>query len=358
MVTFPAARWTRIGCALFTAAGATESNAARVTAALVDSSLAGHDSHGVIRLVQYLKAIQEGQLDPAGQPRILKEMAGASLVDGAWTFGQVGAEICMKRAISQAKVQGIALSALIRAYHIGRLGEYSEMAHDAGMIGMVLAGGFGGAGASSMTGVAPFGGAAGALGTNPISFGVPAGERPPVMVDFATSAVAGGKIALARARGVSLPPGYILDREGRPSTNPEDFYAGGTLQPFGAHKGYGLSVVIELLGQALTGSDRCDEKKLGGAGAYTRAGSLFIAIDTGLFRPSEDFAAAADATIRRIKSVPPAPGFDEVLLPGEPEQRSKAKRSTEGISLPDSSWEILLQLAASYGVDLEGPAPR
>ncbi len=351
MVVFQPEQWRRIGRALFLAAGATESNATRVTEALVDSSLVGHDSHGVIRIVQYIQAIEAGHLKPAAEPRVVKETASSSLVDGMWTFGQVSAEICMKKAIQQAKQQGIAVSGLVNAYHIGRLGEYSEMAQKAGVIGMVLAGGFEGVGGSKGTGVSPFGGVGPAFGTNPISFGIPSGKEPPVMVDFATSAVAGGKVSLARAKGVPLPPGCIIDKDGNPSTNAEDFYNGGQLLTFGGHKGYGLAVVIELLGQALTGSDGCKDDTLGGV-TYTRSGSLFVAIDAGIFRPSGDFTEVADATIRRIKAIPPAPGFDEVLLPGEPELRTRAKRLAEGISLPESSWETLQKQAAQYRVDL------
>lgn len=351
MVVLRPEQWRRLGHDLFVAAGATESNATRVTESLVDSSLAGHDSHGVIRIIQYLQAIEAGQLDPAAEPQVVREAGRATLVDGRWTFGQVSAAICMMKAIEQARRQGVALAGLVNAYHIGRLGEYSEMAQNAGMVGMVLAGGFGGVGGSNGAGVAPFGGAAPAFGTNPISFGLPAGREPGAMVDFATSAVAGGKISLARAKGAQLPPNCILDKNGNPTTNPEDFYDGGMLMTFGGHKGYGLAVVSELLGQALTGGDLCTDEKLGG-GVYTKSGSLFLALDPGIFRPVKDYAAVADATLRRIKAVPPAPGFSEVLLPGEPELRSRAQRKVEGISLPDNSWQTLRQQAARYRVDL------
>ncbi|MHB8992862.1 MAG: Ldh family oxidoreductase [Chloroflexota bacterium] len=351
MVVFQPEQWRRIGRALFMAAGATESNAVRVTEALVDSSLVGHDSHGVIRIVQYLQAIEAGHLRPGAEPKLLKETACSSLVDGMWTFGQVSAEVCMKKAIRQAKEQGIAVSGLINAYHIGRLGEYSEMAYNAGVVGMVLAGGFEGVGGSKGSGVTPFGGNGPAFGTNPISFGVPAGTESPVLVDFATSAVAGGKISLARAKGVPLPPGCIIDKEGRPTTNAQDFYDGGQLLTFGAHKGYGLAVVIELLGQALTGGDGCKGDTLGG-GTYSRSGSIFVAMDAGIFRPADEFASVVDSTIRRIRAIPPAPGFDEVLLPGDPEHRTRAKRLTEGVSMPDSSWETLQKQSKQYKVDL------
>ncbi len=351
MVTFSASQWRLVGRATFQAAGATESNAVRVTDALVDSSLTGHDSHGVIRIIQYTKAIERGEIDPAAQPEVVKETAVTSLVDGKWTFGQVGAENCMKKAISQARENGIAISGLIRANHIGRVGEYAEMAHEAGMIGMIFVGGFGSAGGASNSGVAPYGGSRPAFGTNPIAIGLPAGEQPPVTVDFATSAVAGGKISLARAKGAQLPPGCILDKGGNPTTNPEDFYKGGMLTTFGGHKGYGLAVAIQLLGQALVGGDRYGEEGVLG-GSYRKTSSTFIAIDPGVFRPLDEYKASADASLNRIRAVPPAHGFDEVLIPGEPERRSKKQRLTQGISLPDSSWRDLQELAAKYRVDL------
>jgi len=350
LIVLQADQWRRIGRALFVAAGATESNATRVTESLVDSNLAGHDSHGVARIPQYLQAISSGQLDPAGQPVVVKETGNSFLVDGQWTFGQVGAELAMKRAIQQAREHRIAVAGLIRAHHIGRLGEYSEMACQAGMIGMVMVGGIGGGGRTS-GGVAPYGGSRPVFGTNPICFGLPAGSQPPVLSDFATSAVAAGKVSMARAKGEKLPPGCIVDREGNPTTDPEDYYAGGMLLPFGGHKGYGLAVVIELLGQALTGADRCAVEK-GRGGVYQQAGNLFIVLDPSIFRPVEEYTAAADAILQRVKAVPPAPGFGEVLLPGELERRSKGRRQQEGIGLPDNSWETLQQEASRLGVDL------
>jgi len=352
MVLFQANQWRRIGHALFKAVGATEANAKRVTEAVVDASLVGHDSHGVIRIVQYIQAIEKGQVDQAAKPEIVQETETTSFVDGKWTFGQVGAEIAMRKAMEQAKRHGIAIAGLMHASHIGRLGEYSEMAYNDGMIGVVMTGGFeGGGGATSKTGVAPFGGARPVFWTNPISFGIPAGDRPGVLVDFATSAVAGGKISMAIAKGVPLPEGCILDKEGRPTTNAEDFYDGGMLLTFGAHKGYGLAVVVELLGQALTGADLCRDEPLGG-GLYTRSGSIFLSIDPGVFRPFADFASAADQFLNKIHNVPPASGFNEVLIPGEPEHHARARRITEGIPLPENSWQTLQQQAVTYGVDL------
>jgi LDH2 family malate/lactate/ureidoglycolate dehydrogenase len=356
VVTYSAEQYLAVGEAIFRAAGASPENARRVTESLVSSSLSGHDSHGVIRFIQYVKAIEDGQIDPASRPTIIKETPASALIDGAWTFGQVGAEAATRVAIEKARSQGISLAALVRAHHIGRLGEYSEMACEEGMILMLFAGGFGGTAGTSTLGVAPFGGAKGVFSTNPLSFGVPSGEMPPVMVDFATSAVAGGKISLARAKGEHLPPDSILDKHGNPTTDPEEYFDGGMMTTFGGHKGYGLAVVIEVLGQALTGA--LEYQDGGGDPVYAPAGSLFIAINPALFVREDSYRTQADAILRKIKAVPPRPGFDEVLTPGEPEQRARATRSREGISLPDRSWESIRQLAEKYGVDLEAALDR
>lgn len=350
MILLQADQWQQITYALFMAVGATQCNAARVAQALVDANLAGHDSHGVARIPQYLQAIAAKQLDPAAQPVFLKETACSVLMDGKWGFGQVGAQVCMQEAIKRARKHGMAIAALIRAYHIGRLGEYSEMAHDAGMIGLVIAGGFGD-GKTRTSGMAPYGGARPVFGANPLSFGIPAGAQPPVVADFATSTVAMGKISVARAKGEALPPNCILDHDGNPTTNPEDFYNGGVLLPFGGHKDYGLAVVAELLGQALTGADTSGNAQ-GSGGVYMLAGNVFIVLDQGLFRSKEEYNTTADAIIQRIKAVPPAPGFTEVLLPGAPEQRSKARRRQEGVGIPEITWEALCSEATKLGLNL------
>lgn len=351
MIVLQAHQLKQMTYSIFMAAGASQPNAERVAEALVDANLAGHDSHGVARIPQYLQAIAAGQLDPAARPAVLKETDCSLLMDGKWSFGQVGAQMCMQEAIRRAKEHGMAITALIRAYHIGRLGEYSEMAHDAGMIAFVTAGGFGGGKPMTAGGMAPYGGARPVLGTNPLSFGFPAGSQPPVMADFATSTVAMGKVNLARAKGEALPPNCILDRHGRPTTDPNDFYDGGVLLPFGGHKGYGLAVVVELLSQALTGSDTCGDAKDSG-GIYMLAGNVFLVLEPGLFRPKEEYAAAADSIIQKIKAVPPAAGFSEVLLPGEPEQRSKARRRQEGVGVADGTWKALEEQAAKLNLNL------
>src|SRR5918911_5007858 len=212
----------------------------------------------------------------------------------------------------------VGIAGAVRCNHIGRVGEYSEMAAQSGVVAFVTTGGFGGRGGRA----APFGGREGVLGTNPLSFGFPGRQGTAMLVDFATTAVAAGKIQVARAKGEPLPPGAILDRDGNPTTNAEDFYQGGVMLPFGGHKGYSLALVVELLGRVMTGADDFAEGERGGA-VYGRSGALVVAIDPGIFRDRDAFARGVDETLARVRAVPPAPGFDEVMVPGDPETRTR-----------------------------------
>ncbi len=350
MLIYTADQLRRVATSVFRATGAPEDIAARVADSLVDANLAGHDSHGVMRIPQYVNGIAAGEIVVTARPEVAKENAATALVDGHWTFGQVAADYATRVAVRKACELGVAAVGLVRAHHVGRLGEWTELAASEGVIMIVFAGGFGGG-----HGAAPFGGAGIAYGTNPLSFGLPAGERPPVMVDFATTAVAAGKIRVAMAKGEQLPPGCIVDKQGRPTTNPADYFAGGFMLPAGGHKGYGLAVAAELLSQALTGAETLAEANLGGP-FYARSGSLFLALDPGLFRPREEYGRRVDATIDRIKAIPPAPGFTEVLLPGEPELQARRKRQAEGIPVAEATWEAIRGVSAPLGVNVDALA--
>ncbi len=345
MVIQPAADLEALSKRIFEAIGCPPEIAARVSAALIDANLAGHDSHGVIRIPRYVSDVRSGFVIADARPSVMRETASTTLVDGKWSFGQVSAAFATEHAIEKAKSAGIALSGVVRCNHIGRLGEYGEMASRAGVIAMVLASGFGGRGVSAV----PFGGAKPVFGTNPFAAGIPAGAEPDVLIDFATTAVAAGKIDVARAKKEPLPPGSIVDREGRPTTNPEDYYDGGALLPFGGHKGYALSVMVEFLGRILTGADAFAEGERGGP-VYGHSGALVVAIAADVFADSALYESTADATIHRLKAVPPAPGSLGVLLPGEPEARSRQERLASGIPLADDTWSDLLKTAEALGV--------
>lgn len=346
MPTFSPDRLSACGKAIFEAVGSPPTIAARVADALVDANLVGHDSHGVIRIPQYVAAVKDGEVVPGAEPKLLKETAVSALLDGGWGFGQVVAMKASELAIEKARSQGIAAVGCVKVNHIGRVGEYPETMAKRGIIGFVVAGGFGGRGGRA----APFGGREGILGTNPLSFGIPSGGDEPMLVDFATTAVAAGKIQVARAKGTPLPAGSILDKDGNPTNDAEAFYAGGVMLPFGGHKGYALSMVVELLGRVLTGADDYHEPGRGGA-VYERSGTLVVAIDPALFRDPAAFAHGVDATLRKIKAVPPAPGFDEVLVPGEPETRTRAQRQRDGIHVEDATVAAIRKTAAELGID-------
>jgi uncharacterized oxidoreductase len=341
MLTMTAQRLHDATRRIFEGAGTPTDLATQMADILVESNLVGHDSHGVIRIPAYIKQIKEGTLVPGARPEVVEETPGSALVDGKYAFGHIAAAFATEVAIRKAKESKAVVVSVVRCNHIGRLGEWASRAAAKDVIAFVVVGGFGGPGIA-----APFGGAGRALSTNPISVGMPGGDMPDMLVDFATTAVAEGKVQVARAKGVPLPPGCILDKDGNPSTNPEDLYAGGMLLPFGGHKGYGLAMVVELLGGALAPGEQYNAEG-------RRGGAVIIGIDAATFHPLVAYEQAADYHLRRIKQIPPAKGFSEVLLPGEPERRSKEERLRDGIPVPEATWNAIVEAGRAVGVSVE-----
>lgn len=328
---------------ILNAAGAAQANAQQVANSLVSSNLAGHDSHGVVRVTQYLNTISAGDLDPTAQPAVTQETAVTAMVDARHGFGQIAAHLAMEVTIKKAQASGLAATGLFNCNHVGRLGEWVQMAADTGLIGLAFCNGGRPGGL-----VAPFGGAGRFLGTNPIAAAVPVAGRPPVVIDFATSIAPEGKVRVARNKGETLPEGWILDSAGHPTTNPSDLYAGGMLLPMAGHKGYGLSLLVELLGGILTGQSCPGLPDY----AVLKNGVLFIVLSLEAFRPPEEVLAEGANFCNHLKAVPPAPGFDEVLLPGEPEQRTARQRRAQGIPIDETTWRQLTEAAAELGVSV------
>jgi uncharacterized oxidoreductase len=246
----------------------------------------------------------------------------------------------MDLAMAKARATGVGAVTMFQCNHIGRLGEFVEQAARAGCIGIVMYG----SGGSRAGNAFPPGGAERILGTNPMAFGAPAGDAAPLVIDFATTVVAEGKIQVARSKGESVPPGCIVDRQGRPTTQPADFYDGGSLLHFGGHKGYALSLLTCLLG-GLSGAFTLDPWRMSG---------VFIqAIDVAAFQCPESYQAAAAAFLDGVRAVPRAEGVSEILVPGDPEVRSRAHRRTHGIEVPDTIWSQIQQCAAKLGVAQE-----
>ncbi len=328
------------------AAGADQRNAERVAQALVGANLCGVDTHGVWHLPGYVQAIREGQLLPTAWPSIIEESPAYARVAGGWTFGHVGAEVAMELALDKAATTGIALVSLVQAHHIGRLGEYAEMAAERHMVGLIWAGGF----AEKEPVAMPYGGSRPVLHTNPLAMGFPANSEPSVVLDFATTVLSGVKVVEARTQGKELPPGAIADREGRPTTDPEEFFKGGGHLPFGGHKGWGLMLAAELLGRVFTGADAFAQAPRGGP-IFGHTGTTMVAFRADLFQPLTEYAGRTDELEQRVRAVPPAPGYAEVLVPGDLEARTRQIRLREGIPIPDDLWGRLRELAHSLGVE-------
>jgi uncharacterized oxidoreductase len=251
-------------------------------------------------------------------------------------------------AIAKSRTQGVAAIGVIRSGHVGRLGEYAEKSALAGTIAILGASGGAGGGL-----VAPFGGAQRVLSTNPIAAGVPAGQHPPFVMDFATSVVAAGKLELAPDKDREIPEGWALDSEGRPARTPRAFLEGGALLPFGGHKGYGISLLVELLCGGLTGAglsqrpERLISEGLGGNAGFV------IVIDVAHFINLEEFRESVDAFFGRLKRVRPALGFDEVMIPGEPEFQTRCANQNSAFATDEETWSKINDIARKHAVSLE-----
>lgn len=325
---------------IFAAAGAPDDIAQIVATSLVSSDLVGHDSHGSVRVRQYLDAIRRGDLDPAARPAIVHEQGAAVTVDAQHGFGQLAAHFTINEGIRRAKEHGVAAAGLINSGHVGRLGEWVELAAEHDTLALAFCNGGGPTGA-----VAPFGGAERVLGTNPIAAALPVGNSQPIILDFATSAVAEGKVRVARNRGKSIPEGWVLNKDGLPTTNPADLYDGGMLLPAATHKGYALSLLVEFMAGLLTGGGT---PVLPG---FTPGNCvLFVVLDIAAFRSPADYQRESQAVAERVKSTKPAPGFNGVMLPGEPEQQMAATRGADGIQIDDATWKLLTEDAAALSV--------
>jgi LDH2 family malate/lactate/ureidoglycolate dehydrogenase len=315
--------------------------AERVAASLVEANLTGHDSHGVIRIPSYVRAIREGRIDPHGEIRLVEESATTAILDCAHNFGQVGAMRGIDLAVGKARAHDVAVVALQRSAHVGRLGEYVVVAAQQGMVGLMICNGTARGGI-----VAPYGGTARALGSNPIAWAVPGPDDRPIFLDYATSVVAQGKIQVAVDEGHLLPEGWLLDKEGEPTGDPREQSQGGVMLPFGGHKGYALSAIIELLAGGLSGAGPAllpDYERVQGV--------VLVALRVETFCPLERFRQMAIAFGQELKATRRAPDCDEILLPGEPEWRSKAARERDGIPLPARTWERLAETADELGLE-------
>ncbi|MBR0696899.1 Ldh family oxidoreductase [Bradyrhizobium lablabi] len=334
-------RLKRIGAALLKAAGASDEEANAVASGCVNANLAGHDSHGVIAIPTYIDRIAAGHIVPGAKWTIVRESPTTTVIDGHWGFGfHVNAK-AMELTIAKAKTANVAACTVFRQSHVGRLAHYPLMAMREGMIGIAAADS-----GRSPKHVAPFGGREARLGTNPISIAVPSDLDAPFYLDMATSAVAAGKIQLAVARGENIPKGWIIDAEGRDTTDPRDYRKGGALLPLGGSEGYkgsGLAAMVEVLCGLLTGLGFGVEP----TGRHND-GCFMAAFNVAAFRPLKDFKREVADFARYLKSTLPSEGSRGVFYPGEVEFLREQQRRRDGIEIEDATWEKLKALAGEY----------
>lgn len=330
---------------MFEAAGCRPAEAGRVAHSLVEANLVGHDSHGVIRVASYLDWLRTGKVVANREPLIVFENDAIAIVDGQFGFGQVMGEAAMRLAIAKSTRHGVAAVALRNSGHLGRIGDWAELAAAAGKLSLHFVNTTGGG-----LLVAPVGGISRRLSANPIAAAVPTQGGPPILLDMSACTVAEGKIRVALNKGVSLPDGCIIDSRGRPTNDPKTFYGppAGSILPVGGHKGYALSFLIELLAGALTGGS-CS------APGVDRVvnGMLTIVLDPSFFQVEDAFFAEVRRYIEFVKSSERIDPAVEILVPGEPEERTRERRQREGVELDDTTWRQLVEAGRGVGVDAE-----
>ena len=349
MPTFTPDRLTAAATRIFAAAGTPPAKARTVAELLIDANLTGHDSHGVIRVPQYLDSMAKGEIDANAAVEVVREGSATAVLDGHRDFGQVTMTRAVEVVLEKAQAHGLGAVAVRGANHIGRLGSYVDSIARRDMIGLLYVNAVG----IPAYRMAPWGGTESRLATDPLAKGIPTSSGEPIVIDMTTTVVAEGKVRVKRNRAEATPDGWLVDAAGSPTNDPRVLYEEprGSIQPLGGitagHKGYALNVAIELLAGALTGNG-C----IGRAGSQLGNGVLLLAVSITEFATLEEFHAEADRFIAFVKSSPPAAGFDAVLMPGEIEADTRRRRRREGIFVEPETWQQIVARGGALGVDL------
>ncbi len=349
--TLSSTELTAQAAAIFVAAGSTAQEAQTVASNLVMANLSGHDSHGVGMLPRYIDAVLEGGLKPNTGIKINMDIGSMLAIDGQRGYGQIVGEQAMRLAIERAQQHGSCIMTLANAHHLGRIGHFSEMAVAQGLVSLHFVN------VLSRPVVAPWGGADGRFGTNPCCIGIPLKGREPFVLDFATSRVAQGKMRVAFNKGQQVEPGTLIDEFGHPTTDPgvvvvpQSNGLFGALMTFGEHKGYGMAVVSELLGGALSGSGTW-HRPTDPAKRAVINGMLTIVIDPSKLGTQQVFDDEALAFVDWLQSGPVGPGFEAVQLAGEPERTARKQRAVSGISVDAQTWAEIVAAGSKVGIQV------
>lgn len=340
--------------AMVVAAGWTPEQARETADHLVLANLSGHDSHGVGMLPLYFQSLADGNLKPGSGPTDRLNAAPFLIVDANVALGQPVARNALERAIPMAKTGGVAILNLLDAHHVGRIGHYAELAAEAGLISLFWV---------NVAGrppiVAPHAAREARFGTNPHAIGIPLPGGDPVILDFATSRMAHGKARVAFNRGVPVPEGYIIDSQGRPTTEPRHVFLHGVgadeglgaLLPFGDHKGAGLALIAELLSAGLMGAARIDQKP---AKSWIINSLFGVLIDPARLEPDEALRKESiESYLAFVRAAKPQDAASPVLTPGEKERATRLARGRDGIPLDAETWSQIVAAAKRHGVDAE-----
>ena len=333
------ARLRELSLQILLAMKAPQDIAETVADILVTADAKAVDSHGCRLFPMYLRQLESGMIVPTARPEITQQDGPTTMIEGNWGFGHPTARIAAGHAIDTARKYGMGAATVVHVSHIARLGEYAEQIARENMLGLVVCN------ASAVT--TPYGGMKRLFGTNPLALAVPRANGKILLADFATSAKSVNKLTILQQRGKTLPDGVLLDKEGYSTTDPGAFFEGGVLLPFGGYKGYALSMFIEIIGGIMIGAG-CASL----IGKHPGNGTLVMAMDITRWRPIEEFTEELEQLLALTKATPLAPGAEEILLPGEIEERIEEERRHKGIPLDETIWKELRAVAAK----LEMPA--
>lgn len=330
--------------AAIVARGGSNSREAKMVAEnLVEANLTGHDSHGVGMLPRYVEAVAEGGLQINQSLRVLTDAGPLLMLDGNLGYGQVMAFEAMALGIARAAEHGVAVVGLANSHHIGRIGAWAEQCVAAGYVSIHFVN------VISMPVVAPFGGRDARFVTNPFCVGIPMRDAEPIILDFATSRVAMGKVRVAYNKGEHVKPDTLLDAQGEPSTDPAVMFSepGGAIVAFGEHKGYGMAVICEILGGALAGGFTLHGRPT----ARTIINNMLtFIVDPRRLGTAERLAEEARAFADWVCASPPLDGFDRVRLAGEPEREFRRLRLAKGIPIDATTWQQILAAGEAVGL--------
>ncbi|USG68417.1 Ldh family oxidoreductase [Brevibacillus ruminantium] len=339
-------RLERLATEMLIRAGVSPRHAETVARSLVHADLRAIHSHGMARLAVYLKRVEQGLIDLDQEPSIHKQAGATAIVNGKNHLGAVVGEAALQTALELAEQYGIGVVGVAASNHFGACSYYAEQAVEKGYILILMS--------NAPKSMAPTGGVRPFFGSNPIAAGIPTGVEPPFLLDMATAVAARGKIALAAQKGEAIPQGWAIDERGRDTTDPVQALRGALL-PIAGAKGYGLSMLVDILCGLLTGAGYGpDVHSLYENDFFPQnVGHLFLTLRIENFMPLALFQQQMDTYIRQIKAEPKMEGQDEILIPGEKEWRTAAERRTNGIPLPDEIALELETICAKYQLTLE-----